>query len=76
MSATAVPEFTAEEVGALLRAARARVDLLTQEVTRLHILNGDPDSYNRKLAALDTEELTHLQGAVRKLWVIKANTTT
>ena len=65
--------FTVEEQGALLRAARGRIDLLMSEVARLHLLNGDPDSYNRKLADLDARELKHLQSAVRKIWVSHTN---
>jgi hypothetical protein len=64
-------DFTAEEHGALLRAARGRLDSLMEEISRLHDLNGADDGYNRALADIQSVEYKHLQDAVRKLWTGK-----
>jgi hypothetical protein len=63
--------LTPEEQGALLRAARERLDRLTEEVTRMHFnaAEGQGDYY-RKMADIDSAEAAHLQSAVRKLWLL------
>lgn len=67
MSAT---NFTVGERSALLRAAKKEVDWITDEMMRLHTIDGmeGQASFNRALADAHLEELSYLQSAIRKLW--------
>lgn len=61
--------FTVEERSALLRAARAQIDIATDEIIRLHELDGRAGSENRAAADAAAAELKHLASAVNKLWI-------
>jgi hypothetical protein len=63
--------LTPEEQGALLRAARERLDRLQEDITRMHFNAADGmGDYYRKMADIDATEALHLQSAVRKLWLL------
>lgn len=68
------PVLTGEEMAALLRAARVRMDYLMDEIIRLHSLNGRDEGYNRSLGNLVAIEHAHLSDAVSKLWLLQTRT--
>ena len=60
-------DFTAEEIGALLRASRIRLEEMQDEMARLHLIGGEA---NRRLADQENADFRNLQSAVRKIWSI------
>lgn len=63
--------LSVHERAALLRAARKQMDTINEEIIRLHAIDGTAgqEQFNRKMADAQSEELTYLAGAVRKLWL-------
>ncbi len=63
-------KFTHEELAALLRAAKHRLEYLGDQTARLHFTASvEEDCFLRQQAEISNVEYKNLQSAVRKLWL-------